>query len=120
MLLAGRFLLLLGHEHGGAHGVADLPPVERFLAPLVAHERLQGGALLGRDDRLAREVFEEDLPHVGAPGAVECRETEGDVHARLERLVEGADAVGREEQDAVEVLQGSEEDYLRFSFSVSV
>lgn len=49
--------------------------------------------------------MQEEEPDFGAAGLVENRQAEGDVDAGLEGLVEGADAVGGEEQDAVEVLE---------------
>lgn len=66
--------------------------------------------LVGRDDSLGAEVVKEDGPDVGAAGAVEGGEAEGYVHAGLEGLVEGADAVCCQEEDTVEVFEGAEED----------
>ena len=93
MLPAGRLVFLLGHEHRGADCIADLSAVKRFPAPFIADQGLQCGALLGRNDGLAAEVVEEDFPDVGAPGAVQGGQAEGNMHAGLEGLVEGADAV---------------------------
>lgn len=64
----------------------------------------------GGEQGFGGEVVEEDGPDFGAAGAVQGGEAEGDVHAGLEGLVEGADAVGCEEEDAVEVFEGAEED----------
>ena len=67
----------------------------------------------GADETLIQAHFvEEEVPDFGAAGAVEGGQAEGDVHAGLEGLVEGADAVGCEEEDAVEVFEGAEEDWV--------
>ena len=63
------------------------------------------------DEVLIQAHFvEEEVPDLGATGAVEGGQAEGDVHAGLEGLVKGADAVGCEEENAVEVFEGAEED----------
>lgn len=66
--------------------------------------------LRGRYSRLAREIVDEDGPHFDSAGAVELRKPESDVDTGLEGLVEGADAVSSEEENAIEVLQRSKED----------
>lgn len=59
------------------------------------------------------EFVEEEDPDLGAARLVEDGQAEGDVDAGLEGLVEGADAVGGEEEDAVEVFERTEEDCKR-------
>lgn len=66
--------------------------------------------LRGREMVLREQVGEEDAPDLRAAGAVEGREAKGDVDAGLEGLVEGADTIGGEEEDAGEVVEGAEED----------
>ena len=105
-----RLALLLCDEHGRAHAVPDLPAVERFAAPPLGHEVVENGALGGRDDGVTAEVLDEDGPDFGAAAAVQLRKTEADVDAGLEGLVEGAHAVGGEEEDAIKVLEGTKED----------
>lgn len=55
--------------------------------------------------------MDEDGPHFDPTGPVELREPEADVDAGLEGLVKGADAVGGEEENAIEVLQRSKENW---------
>ena len=110
MLLPHRLLLLLRNQHRGPNAVADLAPVERLSAPSVGHEPAEPIVLRGRYSRLAREVVDEDGPHFHSAGAVELRKPESDMDTGLEGLVEGADAVGGEEENAIEVLQRSKED----------
>lgn len=110
MLLPQSLLLLLRNEHCGPDAVADLAPVKRLPAPTVGHQPIELVALRDRNPRLAREVVGEDGPHFDPAGAVKLRETQGDVDAGLKGLVKSADAVGGEEENAIEVLQRSKED----------
>ena len=57
------------------------------------------------------EFLEQVTPDLGARGVVEFVVAEGQVDARFEGLVELVDAVCGEEEDALEVVEGSEEDY---------
>lgn len=120
MLLAHRLLLLLRDQQRRAHAVADLAPVERLPAPRGGGVPLQIVQLGGREVLRPAELVQEEHPDLGAAGLVKDGQAEGDVDAGLEGLVEGADAVGGEEEDAVEVLEGAEEDYSTFSMSVIV
>jgi hypothetical protein len=52
------------------------------------------------------------VPDGGAAGGVERRVVQGDLDAGLEGAVEGADAVGGEEEDAGVVFEGAEEDWV--------
>lgn len=115
MSLAGLLPLLRRHEHRRAHRIPDLAAIEILFAPLVADERLKSGDLGGIEEVKARHVVEEDGPDLGAAGAVEGGQAQCHVNAGLEGLVEGADAVRCEEEDAVEVLEGTEEDWMQFS-----
>lgn len=94
MGLGQALALVLGDDERRAHGVADLPAIERLPAPLAGDEGLEAGARLRRDAALGAQVVEEDAPDVGAAGLVELGEAQGDVDAGLEGVVEGADAVG--------------------------
>ncbi len=66
--------------------------------------------LRGREVLFREQIREEEAPDAGATLAVEGGQAEGDMDAGLEGLVESADAVGGEEEDAVEVVEGAEED----------
>ena len=68
--------------------------------------------LRGGDLGFAGEVVEEYGPDVGATVAVQGGEAESDVHTGLEGLVKRADAVGGEEEDAVEVFERAEENWV--------
>lgn len=113
MLLPHRLLLPVRDQHGRPDAIADLAPVERLPAPGVGHQPVELVALRGRDSGLAHEVVDEDRPHFDPAGAVELWEPEGDVDAGLKGLVKGADAVGCEKENAIEVFQRSKEDCAR-------
>ena len=66
--------------------------------------------LRARQAVLGREVVDEDIPHGDTARLVQARQAQGNVNAGLKGLIEGADAVGGEEQDAREVVEGAEED----------
>ncbi len=66
--------------------------------------------LRGRKIFFREQVGEEDAPDLRAAWPVKGREAEGDVDAGLEGLVEGADAVGGEEEDAGEIVESAKED----------
>ena len=114
MPLARDLFLLLGNEHRCADRIADLATIEVLLAPVVAHKGCKRGVLAISDGRFAVEVFKEDRPDLGATGAIEGRQAEGDVHTGLEGLVKGSNAVCCEEEDAVEVLEGAKEDCANY------
>lgn len=117
MPLPHGLLLLLRDQQRRAHAVADLAPVERLPAPRGGGVALQVLQLRRGQVLRAGEFVEEEHPDLGAARLVEDGQAEGDVDAGLEGLVEGADAVGREEEDAVEVLERAEEDFSRFHVS---
>lgn len=112
MLLAHRLFLLLRDQQRRAHAVADLAPVKRLPAPRGGGLALQIVQLGGREVLRPGKLVQEEHPDLSAAGLVEDGQAEGDVDAGLEGLVEGADAVGGEEEDAVEVLEGAKEDYF--------
>ena len=63
-----------------------------------------------REMALRQQIRQKDPPDLHAAGPVERRQAQGDVDAGLEGLVEGADAVGGEEEDPREVVESAEED----------
>lgn len=65
----------------------------------------------GREVLRFGEFVEEEDPNLGAARLVEDGKAESDVDAGLEGLVEGADAVGGEEKDTVEIFECAEEDW---------
>lgn len=90
------------------HAIPDLPPIK-----LMTRERVQmalDSGVLVQDARLLLEERDEVLPDMGAVVAGQRGVVQGELDARFERLVEGADAVGGEDQDAVVVLQHAQED----------
>lgn len=57
------------------------------------------------------ELVEQVVPDLSAGGVVETGVADRDVDARHEGFVEVADAVCGQEQNSLEVVQGTEEDY---------
>lgn len=111
MLPSHNLPLLLRHQQRRTNTVPDLSPIEWVTAPDSGGLRLQLMDL-GRGKVLGfGEFLEEDGPNFVTAGLVEDGEAECDVNARLESLVKGTDAIGGEEEDAVKILQGSEEDW---------
>ena len=51
-----------------------------------------------------REIVDEDIPDGNPASLIQSRQAEGDVDAGLEGLIEGADAVGGEEEDARKII----------------
>ena len=85
--------------------ILDLPSIQ-----LVAREHVELVLAEVRDGHLLAHHGDEHAPD-GLLGAVrELAVAQGDVDAGLEGVVEGFDAVGGEEEDALEVLEEAEED----------
>jgi hypothetical protein len=57
------------------------------------------------------ELLKQVAPDLGARGVVELVVAEGQVDARFESLIELVDAVCGEEEDALKVVERSEEDF---------
>ena len=88
-----------------AHQILDLPPIQR-----VSRQHLEVRVAEARDAHLLAHHVDEHGPD-GLLGFVrELAVAQGDVDARLEGVVEGFDAVGGEEEDALEVFEEAEED----------
>ena len=89
-------------------------PLQRLDLVALGHVLL--GVVVVSDARAAvlvvvLEFLEKVAPDLGARGVVEFVVAEGQVDARFEGLVELVDAVCGEEEDALEVVEGSEEDF---------
>ena len=91
----------------GADAVLDLAAVEHRLGEAIVVGVSEGD---GADAVELAHALQEHGPD-GLAGLVgELGVTEGDVDAGLEGVVEGFDAVGGEEEDALEVLEQAQED----------
>ena len=89
---------------GRQHRVLDLAAIDRDVRQLV-----EGG--VGPGVRVGiRGAADEEFPQFLAGGVVEGGVLEREVNAGFEGEVEGGDAVGGEEDDALVVFQGAEED----------
>ena len=90
-----------------AHAVLDLTAVQHRLGQAVV-------VRLGELDRLDAVELAHALQEQGPDGLArlvgELGVAQGDVDAGLEGVVEGLDAVSREEEDALEVLEQAQED----------
>jgi len=101
-----------GQRRGREDDVADLPPVE---------PRKVGSSLvvlcnpLDHAPLVLDKVLAELVDQVRKDGRLlllgQVFELDGEVDTRLDRDVEGADAVGGEDQDALVVLEHPEQDY---------
>ena len=101
-LLQGQGLALaVGQRFGRAYAILDLAAVVVALGKGVQASVVDVNVL-----DACKEVF----PHRLAGGLVEVAVLQGDVDAALESLVEGVDAVGGEDQDALVVFEQAQED----------
>lgn len=97
----------LGQVPGHRDDIPDLAPVEVLPGELVdVHKQIVHiNALVVT----ALEHAEQVAPDLDALVLLEVVVPQGEVDAALEGLVEGADSVGREDEDAVVVLEETEE-----------
>ena len=86
--------------------ILDLPPIQRLLAQPI--EVLPGKRLRLHPIQLLNSLQEHD-PDAATRFEGQFGVAQGDVDARLEGVVKGLDAVGGQEQDALEVLEQAEE-----------
>lgn len=107
-----------GQRHGALERVPDLSAVPhgadgRTLALLRLEERLgvvNDVARVEVDEAARVELVEVRLPDPAGVLPREGRVVQREVEAGLEGLVEDADAVAGEEEDAFVVFEGAEED----------
>lgn len=101
--------VLLRQGNGRLHGVADLAPVPVHLQHLLRLEVLDGLVVDGDLARpVAVDLVEQGLPEHLAAGLVEGLEVDDGVDSRHECLVNVADAVCGEEEQAREILDVAE------------
>ncbi|TFB02880.1 hypothetical protein CCMA1212_005256 [Trichoderma ghanense] len=117
-------VVVQGQARGDLEGVSDLATVPAARGAgevlVVLCGELEDLVVLDGEGGLAGhlvalrlhdlELGDVEAEDFGGLGLVEGRVVEGEVDAGLEGLVDGADAVGRQEEEAVVVLEDAEED----------
>ncbi len=107
-----RLLLEQGELAGGGQRVADLAAVH-----LVAGQFVHVGDDVVRINFLVigAQDIDEIAPDLAAARGVEGWVVQGELDAGFEGLVEGADAVGCQDQNAVIILKGAEKHWISVS-----
>jgi len=101
MFHAQRFTLIHSKRLRELDGASDLPPIEVVLHQLVQVDVVRDGAIAFQ----RADVIEEVHPHLSARDVVQVVVVEGDGDTRVERLVNGFDSVGGQEEHTIVVLQ---------------
>jgi len=103
------FSLASSQRQRRAHYVADLAPIQLVIAPVlfdIFHDRLEVA------DAVRLELLEEQPEDVLLLLARQVVVADGKMDTRLHGDVEGGDAVGGEDHNAVIVLKHAEKDYV--------